>query len=81
MLDPQHKKFAWIALILTAGEFTGAIILIVQEGHLFALYLALTYLVRETSGGKHYHDIVIETFQRVWRKPPMAEESSDMEQL
>lgn len=77
MIDKHHIKVAWIALILTAGEFTGAIFLVVHEGHYFAIYLALTYMVRETSGGKHYHDIVIETFKKLREKKNAPSQSNN----
>jgi hypothetical protein len=56
MIKEHHQQ--WLALLLTVGEFTGATILVVQDGHFFALYLAFTYLMRETPGGKHYHKLV-----------------------
>lgn len=57
LLHPKVQQY--LALGLTAGEFGGATWLFVHEGHFFALYLAITYLVRETSGGKHYHDVLL----------------------
>lgn len=55
----------WIALFLTAGEFSVGIFLVFYEGHYLVLYLALTYLMRETTGGKHYHVIVQEQWQKL----------------
>lgn len=71
MDHPLTKKElfqCWLALLLTAGEFTVAIYLVMFEGHIFALYLAITYAARETSGGKHYHHIVGSMIHKVWRK-------------
>ena len=45
---------SYVALLLTTGEFIVGIFLVVHDGA-FALYLAVTHLVRETSGGKHLH--------------------------
>lgn len=67
----KHERIqCWIALLLTVGEFSVAIFLVFNEGHIFALYLAITYAVRETSGGKHYHEVLLEQWARVrdWRK-------------
>lgn len=71
MDHPMTKKEllqCWVAFILTAGEFTVAILLLVHEGHLLALYLAITYASRETTGGKHYHNLVGQVIHRAWRK-------------
>jgi hypothetical protein len=54
----------WGAVFLTVGEFGIAIWMVVHDGHLLALYLATTYAIRETSGGHHYHDVII----RAWKK-------------
>lgn len=58
----------WAALALTAGEFGTALWLVIHDGHFFALYLAVTYLMRETHGGKHYHEVVIAGIQKVVMK-------------
>lgn len=63
LLHPTVQQY--LALGLTAGEFGGATWLFVHEGHFFAFYLAVTYLVRETSGGKHYHDVLARWVARV----------------
>lgn len=71
MHPPMTKKElfqCWLAMLLTCGEFTVAIFLVFHEGHLFALYLAITYAMRETAGGKHYHHIVVDLIDRVRRK-------------
>lgn len=47
-----------MALAMTVGEFGGALWLVVHDGHFFALYLAVTYMIRETNGGKQYHHLV-----------------------
>lgn len=71
MLHPPMTKKeifqCWVALILTAGEFTAAIFLVFHEGHLLAIYLAVTYAVRETAGGKHYHHIVVGLIDKLRR--------------
>ncbi len=51
---------AWIAAILTAGEFAAAAFLFIHDGHVLALYLAVTYAVRETPGGREYHTIFLQ---------------------
>lgn len=61
----KERVQCWIALFLTAGEFGTGIFLVCYEGHWFALYLAITYLMRETTGGKHYHHIVIEQWHKL----------------
>lgn len=69
MPERKHEIWqCWIALLLTAGEFGTAIWLVFYEGHIFALYLAITYAVRETSGGHHYHEIVVKAFHAIWLK-------------
>ena len=55
---------SYVALLLTTGEFIVGIFLVVHDGHVLALYLAVTYLVRETSGGKHYHEVVIDLLHK-----------------
>jgi hypothetical protein len=54
------EKEAWIALFLTAGEFYAAFYLLVSEGHILALYLAITYAVRENPKAHHYHQIFVD---------------------
>lgn len=56
-MKEHHQAYA--ALCLTAGEFGAGIWMLLHDGHILALYLAVTYALRETSGGKHYHDIVL----------------------
>lgn len=75
-LQTRHEKVqCWVALLLTAGEFGAALYLIVYEGHILAIYLAITYAMRETSGGHHYHEIVYEMWRKVRdRKPEYADE-------
>lgn len=66
-MQPMTKKElfqCWVALVLTAGEFTVALFLVFTEGHWFAAYLAITYAMRETNGGKHYHMIVVDLVHR-----------------
>lgn len=66
-LTKKEMLQCWVALILTAGEFTAAIFLVFHEGHLLAIYLAVTYAMRETAGGKHYHHIVVSLIDRMKR--------------
>lgn len=63
-LTKKEMFQCWVALLLTAGEFTAAIVLVIEHGHILAIYLAVTYLMRETSGGKHYHHIVVNLMER-----------------
>lgn len=60
---PVPPKQAWIAFLLTTGEFAIAIFLLIHDGHILAFYLATTYVVRETAGGKEYHIIVVRLFK------------------
>jgi hypothetical protein len=60
----KEHHLAYVALCLTAGEFGASFWLLIHEGHILALYLAVTYLSRETSGGKHYHDIVVRWLEK-----------------
>ena len=64
-LTKKEMLQCWVALILTAGEFTAAIFLVFHEGHLLAIYLAVTYAMRETAGGRHYHHIVVGLIDRL----------------
>lgn len=65
-LETKKEIFqCWVALILTAGEFTIGIVLVIHDGHFLALYLAFTYLFRETAGGRHYHVILINALHKL----------------
>ena len=55
----------WVACILTAGEWAIALVVLVHRGDMVMIYLAVTYLIRETSGGKHYHEIMMEAFRKL----------------
>ena len=60
----------WIALVLTAGEL-GLAIVSTFHGDAWALYLTITYWIRETRGGEHYHEIVVNALHIVildWRR-------------
>lgn len=65
-MKEHHQAYA--ALCLTAGEFGAGIWMLLHDGHILALYLAVTYLARETSGGKHYHDIVMRWMEKTRRE-------------
>jgi len=65
MSTKKEKIQMWVACILTAGEWAIAIVVLVQRGDLVMIYLAVTYLIRETSGGKHYHEIVAAAIHRL----------------
>jgi len=58
----------WLACCLTAGEWMLAIYVLVHQGEIVMIYLAITYAIRETTGGKHYHEIIIHAVQKVIRK-------------
>lgn len=60
----------WGAFLMTCGEFGTATWYVFHEGHYFALFLAFTYAMRETAGGKHYHEIVVHGFNRLRGKAP-----------
>lgn len=62
---PVTKVQMWAAVFLTSGEFVASTWLLVHEGHVLALYLAVTYAVRETSGGHHYHEIIINAIRKL----------------
>lgn len=64
LLQHEHTQ-AVTAASLTVGEFVTGAYLLVHEGHILALYLAVTYLMRETSGGKHYHEVVFAAVKRI----------------
>jgi hypothetical protein len=70
VIPPVHKERAQavLALCLTCGEFVAAGFLLVHEGHTLALYLAVTYALRETPGGKHYRELVVAAFKRAYRR-------------
>ena len=55
----------WLALFFTTGEFMAGVWLVIHEGHILAIYLAFTYALRETTGGKHYHDILVQAFYKI----------------
>lgn len=61
---PTEPRLAWVALILTVGEFTLAIYFLVVHLHFEMIYLAVTYAIRETQGGHHYHEIVAAVITR-----------------
>lgn len=63
----EHHQ-AYVAAVLTIGEFGGASWLVIHDGHFFAIYLAFTYLMRETAGGKHYHDVITKYFNKLRRE-------------
>jgi len=67
MLPTTKKEMVqcWTALFLTTGEFGIGIWLFIHEGHVLAIYLAFTYLMRETSGGHHYHQILVTAYDRI----------------
>jgi hypothetical protein len=60
VMSKKEMRQAWVALLFTTGEFVAGVFLLVDHGHVLALYLACTYAARETSGGRHYHDIVVD---------------------
>ncbi len=68
-MKPIHRETAqaWTALGLTIGEFGTGLWLVIHDGHVLALYLAVTYLLRETRGGKHYHELILVAFRRIKR--------------
>lgn len=82
-MQPQKIQGAqmWGALLLTAGEFVAAIYLVVHDGHILALYLAVTYAMRETEGGKRYHHVVCDAFTQLPRviKRTVTHERSPIE--
>lgn len=57
----------WLAVALTAGEFGIALFFLVTHGEATALYLAVTYLIREKTGS-HYHDVLVVAFRRLYCK-------------
>lgn len=65
MSTKKEKIQMWVACVLTAGEWAIAIVALVQRGDMVMLYLVVTYFIRETTGGKHYHEIMIEAFHRI----------------
>lgn len=58
MQNKTEKIQMWLACVLTAGEWGIAIYVLFVKGELVMVYLAVTYLLRETRGGKNYHEIV-----------------------
>lgn len=55
----------WLALGMTCGEITICIWLIVHHGNFVYLYLFITYTMRETSGGHHYHELLVKAYHKV----------------
>lgn len=55
----------WLALILTGGEISICVWLIIYHGNFVYLYLFATYTMRETSGGHHYHEILVRAYHKV----------------
>lgn len=60
LTDRRERIQCYFALCLTIGEFCAGVWMLVYDGHVLALYLAVTYALRETTGGKHYHRILID---------------------
>lgn len=69
-LDTKACRQTWLALLLTAGEFGLATFMLVARGEIVMLYLAVTYALRETSGGKHYHEIFLQAWRLARAKHP-----------
>lgn len=63
----SEKIQMWLACLLTAGEWALAILVLVKQGEIVMIYLAITYAIRETTGGKHYHEIVIHAVKKVFK--------------
>lgn len=68
MTNRTEKIQMWLACLLTAGEWTLAILVLVKQGEIVMIYLAITYAIRETSGGKHYHEIILHAVQKVFKR-------------
>ncbi len=68
MSTKSEKVQMWIACLLTCGEWTIAIYVMIHQGEIVMLYLAVAYAIRETSGGKHYHEIVGEAIHKLFRR-------------
>jgi hypothetical protein len=70
-----HRRdlyLSYLALMFVSGEFLLALRDVVFHGHLLALYLALSALIRETHGGAHYHDIVVYLIRRLYSHQPLS---------
>lgn len=65
MQNRAEKIQMWLACLLTCGEWMLALLVLVRQGEIVMIYLAITYAIRETTGGKHYHEIVIHAIQKV----------------
>jgi len=62
----KHEKIQmWVAAFLTAGEWAIALIVLIHRGDFVMIYLAVTYMIRETSGGKHHHEVLMELYRRL----------------
>lgn len=68
MANKVQKREMWVAALLTCGEWAMAFFMLVRHGEVIALYLAITYVVRETSGGKHHHEIFIHAARKVYEQ-------------
>lgn len=58
---PEQKIEAaqmWLAAVLAVGEWCIATYFFVSHGDVVFLYLTITYVIRDTKGGQHYHDII-----------------------
>lgn len=64
-LSKNDLRLRWIAFILTIGEL-GWAISSSFHGDMWALYLTITYWIRETKGGAHYHEIVVHAVHIVY---------------
>ncbi len=63
-----NLKHAWIAIILTGGEFVAGFYIFFHHGSLLYIYLAITYASREvTRGGRHYHRVVYHLTKEGWK--------------
>lgn len=65
MQNRTEKLQMWLAVLLTCGEWALALLVLVRQGEIVMIYLAITYAIRETTGGKHYHEIVLHAVQKV----------------
>lgn len=67
-------RLLWIAVLLTAGEFGIAFYLLVTHGEAYALFYAVTYMVREKTGS-NYHHILVKQFRKLRGLPlcPMSQ--------
>lgn len=65
MIKNIEKLQMWIACCLTMGEWGIAIFVLIYHGDVVMLYLAITYLLRETRGGHRYHEMIQYVYLRV----------------